>query len=208
VRLVLVLGLLAGCKQVDTVHLAFGVTATVHTPVGFRCRDSTGKFLDARAVGAGRSFHVSILVDFIDLGGGLPTCRPSDIARWCTDHACAPITDDPAHDRVCFDYDTQLGVGDDAVHAMGDALAQIDGTLITDDGPTRPVIVRAVATAQRCRDLTAPTAAFAVDQLVGCAMSCPVQLDSVSGDVLLDLPTLSDMCQASVEACAQALLKP
>ncbi len=147
-----------------------------------------------------------MLIDFIDLRG-LPTCRPSDIARWCTDHTCAPITDDPAHDRVCFDFDQQLGTSD-AVKAMGDVLAELDGRLITDDGPSQPVIVRAVATAQRCSDLAAPTAGYDTTLLVGCAMSCPVQLQSVSGDVLLDLPTLSDMCEASVVACAQAALKP
>jgi hypothetical protein len=197
---------LAACKEVDTVNLDFGATAMVHTPVAFRCRDAAGKFLDARAVGTGRAFHVAVLLDFIDLGG-LPTCRPSDIARWCTDHACAPITDDPAHDRVCYDFDMQLGTSD-AVKAMGDVLAALDGRVITEDGPQQPVIVRAVATAQHCSELAAPSTPFDTTQLVGCAMSCPVQLSSVSGDVLLDLPTLSDQCEASVDSCAQALLKP
>jgi hypothetical protein len=208
-RRVLFLLLLAGCKETNTIHLAFGAAAaasTVRTPVGFRCKDDAGKFLPTRAVGAGRMFHVSVLIDFVDLGGGLPTCRPSDIARWCTDHACTPITDDPVHDRVCFDFDQQLGATD-AVKAMGDVLDQLDGRPVTDDAPQQPVIIRAVATAQHCSDFTAPTTGFDTTQLVGCAMSCPVQLASVSGDVLLDLPTLSDMCEASVVACAQATLK-
>jgi hypothetical protein len=205
-RLALVAAL-AGCSAVDDVHLSFGITSTLHTPVGFRCRDTAGKFLDARAVSAGRAFHVAVLIDFIDLGGGLPTCRPSDMARWCTDHSCGPITNDPASARVCFDFDQALGTGD-AVKAMGDVLAALDGRLVSADAPHQPVIIRAAATAQRCSELAAAGAGYDTTQLVGCAMSCPVQLASVSGDVLLDLPTLSDMCEASVDACATATLKP
>jgi hypothetical protein len=207
VKWLALLGALAGCSAVDNVHLAFGTSATVHTPVAFRCRDAAGKFLDVRAVGAGRAFHVAVLIDFIDLGGGLPTCRPSDLARWCTDHSCGPITDDPASARVCFDFDQPLGA-EDAVKAMGDVLAALDGKLVSADAPQQPVIVRAVATAQRCSELGAAGAAYDPAQLVGCAMSCPVQLAAVSGDVLLDLPTLSDMCEASVDACATATLRP
>jgi hypothetical protein len=197
--------LLASCKDVATVHLTFGAQ---RTPLAFRCRDASQRILPVRAVDKNRVFRVAILVDFVRLGG-VPGCRPSDIAQWCIGHGCTPITDDPAHARVCFDYERQLGTlasGDDALKAMGDALADVDGRMISDDAPHEPVLVRAVATAQPCSDFTGAEAVYDTTQLVGCAMSCPVQLDSVGGDVSLELPTLSDKCEDGVDACATGML--
>ena len=40
------------------------------------------------------------------------------------------------------------------------------------------------------------------DRLVGCAYSCPVQLDDVDGAIALSLDTLSRMCERDVRACS------
>jgi hypothetical protein len=206
VKRFLLIALLVACKETDTVHLTFGLgaansTTAGSTPVAFRCRDASGKFLPARGV-SGRMFHAALLIDFIELDG-VPSCRPTDIARWCAspEHACKVITDDPNAVRVCFEETKTLGVGDDAVKAMGEVLTDFEGHMVSSDAPHQPVMIRAVATAQTCGELAAG-AAYDVTQLMGCALSCPVQLGDISGDVLLELPTLSDQCEAGVDACA------
>jgi len=192
--------LLVGCKETVTVNLTFGDTTPL-PPIGFRCRDSANKFLPARAANL-RVFHVSMIVDYYALDG-IPDCRPADMIKWCNDktHDCHVITDDPNAPRICIDEDRTLGPGDDAVKAMADVLTALQGRLLTTDAPHEPLIVRAVATAQTCAEL-AGGAAYDVGKLVGCAISCPVQLDTVTSDVLLALPTLTDSCEAAVDACA------
>jgi hypothetical protein len=135
------------------------------------------------------------------VSGGVPSCRPADISRWCQDHDCHVISDDANAPRVCYDTSQALGSTGDSVHAMADLLAGLEGKLVTADAPHEPLIVRVVASAQSCAELAGGTS-YVVDELVGCALSCPVQLDAISGDVLLDLPTLSDVCEAGVDACA------
>ena len=197
-RALLVCLLLAACKETKTVKIGFG--AGERTPIGFRCRDDLGKFLVVRAIDATRTLRFAVVIDFIGLGG-LPTCRPSDIVAFCETHSCVPLADPP---RVCFDLEGQVSLTDNAVQLTGQLLRSLEGTPIADDAPHDPVIIRAVATAQSCAELA--TAPVDSNQLVGCALSCPVQLGGVEGDVILDLPTLSDQCAASVVACAQGML--
>lgn len=195
-RWLLLLALVA-CKETRQVHLTFGTTARV--PIGFRCRDDNGRFLAARAVDRPNAkVKVSLLVDFIGLGG-LPSCRQTDIAAFCETHTCTALADPP---RFCIPLERPLtGADEAAVLVVGDLVRSLEGTQVTEDAPHDPVIIRAVATAQSCDEL-AGGAAYDVAKLVGCAVSCPVQLEGVEGDVLLDLPTLSDRCAAGVQACA------
>jgi hypothetical protein len=89
---------------------------------------------------------------------------------------------------------------------MGDILrSNLTGQLVTSDAPDEPVIIRVVATAQHCSDIPLDTK-FDITQLVGCVYSCPLQLDFVQGDVLLDLPALTNQCEEAVVACASTLL--
>ena len=37
---------------------------------------------------------------------------------------------------------------------------------------------------------------------LGCAYSCPVQLDQVSGSVAISIDTVDNRCEAAVRACA------
>ncbi len=194
--------LLVACSERRVVNLAFGAGNTLG--VGFRCKDDLGHFLVLRALDRERNLRFSLLVDFIGLGG-LPTCRTADIANFCQSHACAPLAD-PA--RLCIDLEVSLaGDQETAVQALAALLKSLDGRVVTDDAPHAPVIIRAVASAQPCSELPGGTTPDPL-QLVGCATSCPVQLESVEGDILLDLPTLSDQCAASVVACATGTLSP
>ena len=43
--------------------------------------------------------------------------------------------------------------------------------------------------------------------LIQRVLSCPVQLDFVEGEILLDLPTLTDHCEEAVIGCANSLLQ-
>jgi hypothetical protein len=87
-----------------------------------------------------------------------------------------------------------------AYHMVIDSLA---GTVITEEAPHEPVLVRLVATVQPCPELAA-TASFDPDELVGCLVSCPVQLDGVD-EVFLGTPTLDSTCTEDlVIACASS----
>src|SRR5262249_35836064 len=110
----------------------------------------------------------------------------------------------PNGTRVCFEENIQLVAGDDVLKAMGQFLTDFQGHMVSSDAPHEPVIIRAVATAQPCAAFTGG-ASYDVTQLMGCALSCPVQLGDISGDVLLELPTLSDQCEAGVDACAMGM---
>jgi hypothetical protein len=184
------------------VDLGFGSTS--RTPIGFRCRDDTGRYLAVRAVEE-RTLRFALLIDFIRLTG-LPSCRPGEIAAFCEESgACAPLSS-PA--RVCIPLEQTLLLGDEPlIAAIGSLLRGLDGTLITEDAPRGPVIVRAVATAQTCAELEGD-APVDLERVIGCAVSCPVQLDAIDGEVILDLPTLSDRCAAGVMACAAGSLAP
>jgi len=194
--------LLAACKETKEVTLTFGATGRI--PIGFRCRDDNGRYLAARAADrAAGTVKLALLVDFIGMGG-LPSCRPSEMAAFCQENHCTVLTDPP---RVCFDLEASLGENEEnAVLTVGNLVRQLEGRAVTDDAPHGPVVIRAIATAQRCADLGGATVPDDA-RLVGCAVSCPVQLEGVSGDILLDLPTLSDRCAAGVTNCAHGLFQ-
>jgi hypothetical protein len=184
----------AGCSDRRTVVIGFGEGP--RTPIGFRCRDDQGRYLITRAVSE-RHLRFSLLVDFVGLGGGVPGCRAGDIAGFCESHTCEPLAV-PA--RVCIPFDVPID-GENPLALIGTLLFGLEGNLVTGDAPHEPVIVRAVATAQPCEDVPGATA-LDPERIIGCAVSCPVQLTGVEGEVLLDLPTLSESCGGGVLACA------
>jgi hypothetical protein len=201
-RAVLAVLALVACTKDNDVRLTFG--DTVRVPLGFRCKDSAGKTLVQRAlILPGRTLRVSVIVDFIGLEGGFPTCRLSDIVNFCDDHECRPITNPPL--RQCKEITHQLAVGEDAQSALYDMMKGLAGTVLTDDAPDQTVIVRVAATAQPCDEILA--SGFDAAELVGCLFSCPLQLDLVSGDILLDLPAFNDSCEPQVDACAGQTLR-
>lgn len=185
---------LAACKEQKTVVIGFG--GGTRTPVAFRCKDDQGRFIITRAV-RDRTLRFSLLIDFVELSG-VPSCRVGDIAEFCASGGCTPLA---VPERVCVPLERAISSTENAVQTMGDILRELDGPLITDDAPHQPVIIRAVATAQTCDEVAGVTAVDPA-KLIGCAVSCPVQLGGVSGEVLLDLPTLSDTCATGVVACA------
>jgi hypothetical protein len=201
VRRVFLALLVAGCSgESKVIDLTFGGG----TRSGLRCTDDTGNFLIARAIDPGRILRFSVLVDFIGIGG-VPMCRPGDILEFCQTRDCAPL---PVPERLCIDLEARsIPLGGNVIDVATEMLRTLDGHLITADAPRTPVIIRAVATAQRCADVPGVTA-LDPDQLIGCAWSCPAQLDAVEGEVVLDLPAFGDRCAASVVFCATGNLSP
>ena len=197
----LILLLLIGCSgENKVIDLTFGGG----TRSGLRCQDETGAFLIARAIDPGRILRFSVLVDFIDIGGD-PMCRPGDILEFCQTRDCAPL---PVPERTCIDVDPRsIPLGANVLEVAAEMLRTLDGTLITSDAPKSPVIIRAVATAQSCAEVPGITALDPLE-LIGCAWSCPVQLHTVEGEVVLDLPAFGDRCAASVAFCATGNLSP
>lgn len=205
---------LAGCPaSVNHVDLVLAQTAAGQ-PFPLMCRvrptdggvpgADGGGFLIWRARAAGR---VSVVVDFLGIPGGEPQCLPQSLVRWCATHCCHQMI--PA--RVCSEI--LLGDGGPLPIDPRALAAQIQqglrGVRITSDAPNGQLMVRAVVTTERCADLSPGAGAASIprfdsDHLVGCAYSCPVTLDAVSGSLELGLPAFNDLCEPIVEVCATA----
>lgn len=195
-RRVLALALLLGSCDAERhrVSLDFGNPESVSS--GFVCRGDNLVLLLWRGL-VGDEVRVSFVIDFISLGG-VPSCFAPQLFDWCTEegHSCAPML----QHRTCIDLDPISRVGVDAktiIEAFG---AQLAGKVVTGDAPDEPVLVRAVGTAQTCAELAAAPS-FDPARLIGCAFSCPVQLDSAD-EVALGLPTLQPRCEDAVVVCA------
>src|SRR5262249_18427470 len=123
-------------------------------------------------------FH--LVIDVLAMAPGAPTsCLPIGIAAWCTQNqSCLPV---PAM-RRCLDVDLSDGAAAYLGGTIGaEVETQLAGLMPIEDAPHDPVLVRAVATTQSCAAVMAlgPSDPFDRAQLVGCARSCPVTLDSV-----------------------------
>lgn len=193
--IVAALGALAGCERDHRVRILLGPDEDTLTR-GFLCDDDDGMPLAARGV-AGGHLRFNLVVDLIALGG-VPGCRGEELLAWCEAHTCAPIA--PAAGRYCVPLDLVVDVANlpgivDQLYAQLAAAPPIAA-----DAPTAPVVVRAVATTQTCAEVADATD-FAPEALIGCAYSCPVQLDLVD-DVQLSLDTLSSRCEREVIGCA------
>lgn len=148
-------------------------------------------------------FHV--VVDILAMAPGAPTsCLPIEIAEWCTQNqSCLPV----AAMRRCLDVDLADGAAAYLGGTVGaEVEAQLAGQMGIEDAPHDPVLVRAVATTQSCADLLAlgPSDPFDRAQLVGCARSCPVSLDSVDQlDLVLDVTQgVANECGGELVSCA------
>ncbi|WP_224367317.1 hypothetical protein [Hyalangium versicolor] len=198
----LALMLLTGCNEVRQVRLTFGEEGEGLD--GFLCREDDGTYLLSRAVPAGGgTVPSSLVIDFVRLGG-LPGCRSGQLIRWCADHDCSLI---PEH-RVCIPAplpDITDLPRPEAREEIRQALRNLSGSSVSTEAPEEFIIVRAVATLQTCDVLAASGGALpAMDEeaLVGCAYSCPVELNAIEGDVYLGFDTLTEQCAQGVRVCS------
>lgn len=205
----LVLVIIVACAIQRHVTLLLGPSATQPSS-GFQCKDPSnpGVSLFGRAASKGK-LTFNLVVDLVDVGQHVPSCLGEDILSSCADGTCrATVAAAPA--RYCVPISVDATV--DPMAVAREVLAAVKGTAITADAPHHPVIVRAVATTDDCAThiQVANSGVWApLDQslVLGCAYSCPVDLDTVDGDLSLgigiDITALSPgQCVAAIDACA------
>jgi hypothetical protein len=202
-RTLLVLAL-AACQQTHTVTLQLGPTGDTLT-AGFACVQDAdpSKLLASRAAQPDGSLRFSIIVDVITLGGELPGCRGEELFAACGDGACTIVPRDDGT-RYCQEVEVDAAaviaaIDDDLEPLLDDIRTQLRVEPVTLDAPDEPVLIRAVATTEPCAALSP---GFDLERLVGCAYSCPAQLDEVTGSIALSLDTLTRQCEREVKACA------
>lgn len=195
-RLLLVLALApAGCARDNTITIELGSTPVgmgITVPIGFQCIQDDVPLLQ-RAISP-TELNFSITVDFVQIEG-VPSCRATELYNWCSTHTCQRVPG-PQH-RQCVDFThIPIPAGMDARAVMAARLGALRGNLLDITAPEGTVLVRLSAAAQGCNE------PYQRDKLLGCAFSCPIVLDTVHGEVLLGLPTLSRMCEQAVWTCA------
>jgi len=195
-----------GCNESNAISLRFTRVANGNGDIsGFQCREAGGAPIAQRGVERSRgafTLQGAVVADMIRLEG-LPHCRVADLVNWCGEHACVPI----ARERKCIDLgpvEVQLAAANDAsMPSISDAIASaVASHDLSLDAPDEQILIRVVATAQPCTDLTDAGLEFDPEQLLGCAHSCPLTPDSTSGDVQLQLDTFTGICVEQVVACA------
>jgi hypothetical protein len=198
--------LLGACdERVNSVEL--GVAATRRGPPALLCRedppadagaDAATPYLITRARETGR---LSVVADFFGIEGGVPGCLPTELTAFCEDHCCRHLNSA----RVCLTLTLPTPPPVGPVELANWVSNTLQGQTITRDAPGGLVVIRVTVTTQPCGELaTGPGPATPLDdqRVVGCAYSCPVVLDAIQGEVLLDLPVLGDQCAPTVRRCA------
>lgn len=134
---------------------------------------------------------VDVVVDVISIGGRVLGCRGEELLRSCA-------SDCVIAQRECAVVDLRDGVAS--------ALEQLADFAI-DNVPDDPVVIRVslfphLGTTPECAaypiDAPLPTANM---NTIGCAYTCPAQLDLVD-EVTLSLDALGTNCGLAVDACA------
>jgi len=204
VALVLALAAAAACAREHRVQIEI-VAGDGTLGLGFRCVDAGGTPLAGRAL-VGNRLEFRIILDLIGVGDTVPGCRGEEILRACPSaEECPTLVVSADGRRACAEVIVAPPLDQASiVRQVQDALRGLE---ITPDAPDRPVFVRAVATTERCDErLVAPQggtyAALDPAAAIGCAYSCPLQLDTVEGAVALYLDALDASCEPQVRACA------
>jgi hypothetical protein len=202
---------LAACQQAHVVTLQLGPSEDTLS-VGFVCREDPlpgmpsmmTPLLAGRGIQPDGSLKFSMIVDVITLGGVLPGCRGEELFSGCQDSGDCEIVPRADGTRFCVEVEVSrqaltaaMGNTPDLAPMLEEIRARLDDEPVTLDAPDEPVMIRAVATTEACVPDT-----FDFEQLIGCAYSCPAQLDEVDGPIALSLDAINDRCEFEVKACA------
>ena len=197
--------LVVACSKSNDVTLLLGPDETTFSQ-GFRCLEAaTDNFLVARAV-VGNELRFQIVVDVIDLGGKFPGCRGEELLQACGTDGCPLAVSANPRGRYCQPLAIPL-TNDQRVIEDSIRAALRSKPEVLRNAPDRPVMIRVVATTQPCAEIQQPAGDVYVnlrgDAAVGCAYSCPVQLDQVQGSISVSLDALSEYCESEVRVCAK-----
>ncbi len=190
---------LAACSKTNDVTLLLGPTED-RISRGFLCKDAAGNFLMQDVLAAGQ-LRFNLVVDVVSLAGHFPGCRGEELVELCSDPAnCNGTVRRQCIDGIAVPFPMPFNLNTDIPKLATAFKAAIHNRLALDNLSDDPVIVRVVATKQPCSDIDAT----AIDEnlAVGCAYSCPVQLDQVAGSISVSIDTLDDFCEPQVRACA------
>jgi hypothetical protein len=193
-----ILVVLAACDEHRTITLELGPDDHTLT-AGFACRAETGEPLIEHAH-RGAIYSFQLVIDTVELGDTFPGCRGEEVLAACGDHACSRIG------RFCTTIALPEADITDQAAILAALHAQIGHPLLIADAPGNPVVVRAVTTLQSCADVLPVDATYPrldPDQAIGCAYSCPVILDEITGSLGMALDTLDDHCAPQVHQCAK-----
>lgn len=194
----------AGCEERRrTVNITFG--ENLEGLSGFNCvQDGVDPPtpLVARAVDTGGGLRpVFLVVDLLELGNGIPSCRPAQILSWCGTHECRASRGR----RVVQELDLSgiVPSAPDVFEQVLGRLMDLDGERIFSDLPEGALILRVVGTVQPEAETLATEAdgdyvPFDPSQLLGVAYSCPVVLSAASGQLFLGFDALNTQCEQGV----------
>jgi len=183
---------LAGCSaDVNVVSL----TVPPGGETGLACADTTttdrASLGERTLIGAGRA-AATVVTDFLAVDG-VSSGRPAGLLRFCTAHGCPVLL------RDCREVTVEIspGLGVEGVQrVLRETL--VEAGPVTTDAPDGVVVIRVVLTMQPCAEVAlvadAEPPPFEPDALAGCLYSTPLQLDSVRGDVELELDALGGEC--------------
>jgi hypothetical protein len=169
---------------------------------GLRCveTDPASEELIDRTPVLADGAHLTVVLDYLSFEG-LPSCRPLDLLRWCEDRTC------PIVRRNCREVVVPppfMVPANELQAKLMDAIAA--GGPLTADAPDGVVVLRVTFTRETCDALAAVESPYTKPRcadLIGCVYSCPVQLDEVEGEVLLELDSLGTICnEETVGVCA------
>jgi hypothetical protein len=204
VRAALALLVLVACTPQHTIVLDLGVTGDPDKlPAGFACKRSNGDLMIQDALD-GNQLEMSLVVDFLDMHGGLPMCRGDAIARWCDDNGgCRPI-EGPNGVRYCIELKVTVDLQDPVASAAA-FNAALKGSVVIEDAPDIAVMVRVVGTVQSCAEVERWTGVdyptYQPAKVVGCAYSCAEFLDEVD-HLPVSIDAFDQDCEPQVLECA------
>ena len=199
-KLVLALVILAACSKTNDVRLLLGPDDE-HLSRGFLCRTTAApnEFLMQKAF-TGRFLHVALVVDVLELdaAGIFPGCRGEELLALCRERNCKKSVRRKCVDNVEVEFPVMFDANNPVhVQTVIDRFhTALENTSLLKDLSDSPVIIRVVAM-ESC-----PTGDIDPNLALGCAYSCPVQLDQVSGSIAIGLDTLDEKCEPAVRLCA------
>jgi hypothetical protein len=195
---VLVLALLVACQRSHEVQILFGPDEDTIS-VGFTCVDTNNDLIILRARTAPGELQFALRVDVMTMGKQILGCRGEELIDACDEPGnCALAKSE------CTVVTLQLSSGDDAASIIEKMRTELrkQNFIVTNDAPDTPVVIRVTLF-----DLQAPQtslecpANLPIADAVGCAHSCPVQLDDID-KVSVSLGTLTRQCEGAVRLCA------